>query len=308
VGWEGALSAAAATARAAAEDRLMSVQPRTRRPLPAPDGGLATHRPRIRDGDVNFCRSGAATAIAAREGLPFSGQILTGEFRRVLIDRSLLGSVATTAPRFGAPEAVELTAGMPVSSIANDQLVEAIDCVVRDVLTIPHAVQSPLVAAAVARHLAASNAGGLPEYGAAGARSPPGGASSMLDDLRSTTGRCTARVRTPHCAVRNSSLVTSRQGAPPSRWPASPKERLSAMRLPTFVPMTARGGCGPCNSRLGRPSHEGCCRRLRGSLSGTPGTPDNDRAEQQRRRPSWTPLVSPAQPRYRRSLILGARR
>jgi AraC-like DNA-binding protein len=105
---------------------------------------------------ASYCQSGTATAIATRQGVPHSGRILTGEFYIVLIDRSLLASLAATAPRLGTPEAVKLTGGMPMSPGANDQMVKAIDYVVRDVVTNPAAAQSPLAAGAVARYLAAS--------------------------------------------------------------------------------------------------------------------------------------------------------
>jgi len=116
-------------------------------------GALLHQQP---DGDADVCESGTAMAFAWREDVPVSGEILDGHFDTVLIDRAVLGSVAATAPKLGTPASVRLTAGMPMSPAANDQMVKAIDYVVRDVVTNPEAAQSPLVAGAVARYLAAS--------------------------------------------------------------------------------------------------------------------------------------------------------
>lgn len=105
---------------------------------------------------ASLCQPGTATAVAARQGLPFSGKVLTGEFQTVLIDRPLLDSVAATAPKSGTSESVKLTGVMPVSSAANAHLVSFLDHVTRDVVTNPHAAASPLISGVVARYLAAT--------------------------------------------------------------------------------------------------------------------------------------------------------
>jgi AraC-like DNA-binding protein len=111
---------------------------------------------------VDMCQPGMAIAIAWREGVPFSGEVLDGHFDAVVVDRSLLDSVAATAPRLGTSEAVTLTAGMPTSSTANKLMAEAIGYVVHDVVTNPDAAQNPLVASAVAHHLAATMLAAFP--------------------------------------------------------------------------------------------------------------------------------------------------
>ncbi|OBI71830.1 hypothetical protein A5663_00915 [Mycobacterium sp. E740] len=116
--------------------------------------GVVMHQQPGAGADV--CQSGTATAVGRREGVPFSGAVHEGRFDTALIDRGLLNSVAATAFRLGTPKPVKLTAGMPVSPQANDQLLKAFDYVMCDVVTNPDAAQSPLVAGTVARHLAAS--------------------------------------------------------------------------------------------------------------------------------------------------------
>lgn len=122
-------------------------------------GAIAHHQP---GGPVDMCQPGTATAIAWREGVPYSGEVLDGQFDAVVVDRQLLNSVAATAPKLGTPGPVTLTAGMPLSSAANTLMADAIGYVVRDVVTNPDAAASPLVAGALARYLAASMLAAFP--------------------------------------------------------------------------------------------------------------------------------------------------
>jgi len=113
-------------------------------------------------GELEVCRPGMAAVVAACQGVPFSGEVHTGNLVAVLLDGSLLNAVAASASRRGAEEAVKLTAGMPMSSTVNDHMVKTIDHVMRDVATNPAAAQSPLVAGSVAQYLAASMLGCFP--------------------------------------------------------------------------------------------------------------------------------------------------
>jgi AraC-like DNA-binding protein len=98
---------------------------------------------------------GAAAAIFARDGIPFSGQAHHAHYDALTLDRGLLNEVAAASPRHRGEPPVQLTASIPVSQAANKHLVDAIDYLCRDIATNPLAAQTPLIAGAVKRYLAA---------------------------------------------------------------------------------------------------------------------------------------------------------
>lgn len=107
-------------------------------------------------GDVDVCRAGTTTTIAWREGTPLRGEVHTGHFDTIILDRTLLDTVAMAAPRAGSPERVRLTGCMPVSPTANKQMTDTVGYIVGNVVTNPDAARSPLIVGAVT-HLLAAN-------------------------------------------------------------------------------------------------------------------------------------------------------
>lgn len=99
-------------------------------------------------------KSGECVALGAQEGTPYAGFIQRANFTLITIPRHLLSEVAGGSCGRG-DEAVQLTSPAPISAEANRHLVDVIDHIRHGVINSP-AAEDPLVAASMARYLAAT--------------------------------------------------------------------------------------------------------------------------------------------------------
>jgi AraC-like DNA-binding protein len=98
-------------------------------------------------------RRGQVAAIGALDGLPFFGANCGAHQVLLSVDRHSFGEVAAGS-KDGEP--VRLTGQSAVSATANQLLVDVVDHIYTRVATDPVAAQSPLIAGAVRRYLAAA--------------------------------------------------------------------------------------------------------------------------------------------------------
>jgi AraC-like DNA-binding protein len=99
--------------------------------------------------------AGDVAAFGVVSGLPVTGGVYRARYDAFSIERNLLSEVAAGPPDRNA-DLVRLTGSAPVSAAAGQHLADAIGYVSRSVATNPAAAQSPLIAGALERYLAAS--------------------------------------------------------------------------------------------------------------------------------------------------------
>ncbi|HET9892924.1 MAG TPA: helix-turn-helix transcriptional regulator [Mycobacterium sp.] len=111
---------------------------------------------RFPDGHVEACGPHEVTAVGAYADTPFIGSVFKAHYDALAIDRRLLSQIAAGPQKGSDTESVQLTSSLAISPAANSHMVKAVDYVCQSVLTDPHAAQTPLIAGAAGRYLAAT--------------------------------------------------------------------------------------------------------------------------------------------------------
>jgi AraC-like DNA-binding protein len=100
-------------------------------------------------------KAGDVGAFGVVDGLPVTGGVYRARYDAISIDRDRLSELAAGPPNCSV-EPVRLTGSAPVTAAAGQYLADTIEYVRRAVATNSAAAQSPLIAGALERYLAAS--------------------------------------------------------------------------------------------------------------------------------------------------------
>lgn len=107
-------------------------------------------------GQVEGCLPDEVTAVGARDSIPLNAKVFTARFDALTIGRDLLNRIATGPPDGNGDGPVLLASTVPISAIANNHLVKAIDYVRHGVMCDPFASQNSLIVSSIENYLAAT--------------------------------------------------------------------------------------------------------------------------------------------------------